>query len=358
MRLTTALVGLAAAGLATMSVAQEQPPAETPAPAAAQPAEPRPGLSGLEDTVSQLRDEPESAAQPPAETAAPPAPQAATVTPPQASTATPPPASTVTPPASTLPRPPRTIIPLSQQAEEEHAAFETAVQRGRLLGAIARAGQVGTQDMLAHVSSPDSAGISGWIAVPEANAVTVIFYAAAANGAPPTSVYRVSVVGGRVTGRETFLTGNRPPLGPHEARMAAARAATDAIDHHPCGGDDFNVFVVPPAAPDAPIDVYQLTPQTERGQFPLGGHFKSTIAPDGSVVASVALSATCAGLVVPEAAAGQDAHPLPVTDETDPLPTELHVFLSIWTRHPLVVAAGEPRRLFAVTGDGITPVRQ
>jgi hypothetical protein len=140
--------------------------------------------------------------------------------------------------------------------------------------------------------------------------------------------------------------------------MAAARAATDAIDHHPCGGDDFNVFVVPPASPDAPIDVYQLSPQSQRGHFPLGGHFKSTIARDGSVVASTALSATCADLTVPDAAAGQDAHPLPVSDEADPLPTELHVFLSIWTNHPLVVAAGDPRRLFAVTGEGINPARQ
>jgi hypothetical protein len=325
-----------------MTAAQETPAppaagpsAATPAPAPAEPAPARPGLSSLQDTINQLQDEPAPAAEPPAAT---PAPAAAA--------------------PSTARRAPRTIIPLSQQAEEEHAHFETAVQRGRLLGAIARAGQIGTQDMLAHVSNPDSAGISGWIAVPEANAVTVIFYAAAANGAPPTSVYRVSIVGGRVTGRQTFLSGNRPPLGPHEARMAAARAATDALDHHPCGSDEFNVFVVPPAAPDAPIDVYQLSPQTERGHFPLGGHFKSTIAPDGSVVASAALSATCAGLAVPEIVAGQEAHPIPVTDETDPLPTELHVFLSIWTRHPLVVAAGDPRRLFAVTGEAIAPVRQ
>jgi hypothetical protein len=247
---------------------------------------------------------------------------------------------------------------VAQQAEEERALFETAVQRGRLLGAIARAGQIGTQDMLAHVSNPDSAGISGWIAVPEGNAVTVVFYAVAGNGAPPTSVYRVSIVGGRVTGRQTFLTGDRPPLGTHEARMAAARAATDALDNHPCGGEDFNVFVVPPAAPDASIDVYQLTPLTGRGQFPLGGHFKSTIAPNGSVARSSAMSATCATLTVPELAAGAEANPLPITDQADPLPTEFHVFLSIWTRHPLVVAAGDPRRLFAVTGESITPVRQ
>jgi hypothetical protein len=334
MRLTKALLGLAAASLAAMAAAQDAAP-PGPASAPATPAPPQRGLSGLEDTVNQLQDTPAPAADAPAAAPAPAPAEAAPAT----------------------PRRPRTIVPLSQQAEEEHAHFEAATQRGRLLGAIAKAGQLGTQDMLAHVSDPNGVGISGWIAVPEGNGVTVIFYTAAATGAPPASVYRVSIVGGRVTGRETFLTGNRPPLGPHEARMAAARAATDALDHHPCAGDDFNVFVVPPAAADAPIDVYQLSPQTQRGHFPLGGHFKSTIARDGSVAASTALAAACADLAVSETAAGQEAHPLPVADAADPLPTEFHVFLSIWTNHPLVVAAGDPRRLFAVTGEGITPVR-
>ena len=339
MRLLKALP-LAALSLAAAAAGQDTAqPAQAPPSAEPSPAPPPRGLSGLEDTVNQLQDSPAPAAEPPAV----PVPRLA---PPEAA------------PAPASPARPRTVVPRAQQAEQEHAAFEAAAQRGRLLGAIARAGQIGTQDMLAHISDPNAAGISGWIAVPEGNAVTVIFYAAAANGAPPASVYRVSIVGGRVTGRQTFLTGTRPPLGPHEARMAAARAATDALDHHPCGGDDFNVFVVPPAAPDAPIDVYQLSPQTQRGHFPLGGHFKSVIAPDGSVASSTALAAACGDLVVPEVAAGQQAHPLPVTDATDPLPTELHVFFSIWTNHPLVVAAGEPRRLFAVTGEGIRPVQQ
>src|SRR5206468_1162746 len=133
------------------------------------------------------------------------------------------------------------------------------------------------------------------------------------------------------------------------------RAATDTLDHHPCGGDEFNVFVVPPASPDAPIDVYQLSPQTRPGHFPLGGHFKSTIARDGSIVASTALAAACADLAVPAAGA---AGRLTVTDPADPLPTEFHVFLAIWTNHPLIVAAGEPRRLFGVTSEGIRAVRQ
>ena len=48
--------------------------------------------------------------------------------------------------------------------------------------------------------------------------------------------------------------------------------------------------------------------------------------------------------------------PVAVTHLLDPLPTEIHVFLSIWTGHPLVVVAGDPQRLFAVTPDRIAEI--
>ncbi len=40
----------------------------------------------------------------------------------------------------------------------------------------------------------------------------------------------------------------------------------------------------------------------------------------------------------------------------DPLPTEIHVFLSILTGRPLVVVADDPQRLFQVTGEGIAEI--
>lgn len=322
MRFSPALAALAA--FATASVGQETAPAPQPppAPAPAAATTPPPGLSGLENTVNQLQD---AAATPPAA------------------------------PAETPPPRPRTIVTRGEQERLDEAALQHALQRGRLLGAIARAGQVGTQDMLAHIADPSGAGIAGWIAEPEGNGVTVIFYSAGANGAPPAAVYRVSIVGGRVTGRETFLAGGRPPLGAHEARMAAARAATDALDHHPCAGEDFNVFVVPPAAPDAPIDVYQISPQTQHGHFPLGGHFRSTVAPDGSVTASDAIGGACADLAVPDLAAGAPVAPLTVDRDGQSLPSELDVFLALWTGRPLRVNVGQPARPFAVTAEGIAP---
>jgi hypothetical protein len=40
----------------------------------------------------------------------------------------------------------------------------------------------------------------------------------------------------------------------------------------------------------------------------------------------------------------------------DPLPQDIHVFLSAWTGHPLLVVAGDPQRVFAVTPEGIAEV--
>jgi hypothetical protein len=329
MRLTKALLGATAIALAASVAAQEAtPPAEPPAKQG--------GLQDLQDTVNQLQDEPA-----PAETPAPPPP----------APAPPPPPTPAPPPPAAAPQPPP--APLTRA---ERAQLDAAVQRGRLLGAIARAGIVATQDMLSRVSDPAGAGIAGWLAEPEGNGVTVTFYAEGAAGAPPTAVYKVTILGGRATAREVFLAGERPPLGAHLARMAAARSATAALDHRPCAGEDFNVFVVPPAAPDAPIDVYQISPQTQRGHFPLGGHFKSTIAADGSVAAQRAFTRACVDVEAAPPAAGAQASPLTVTHLMDPLPTEIHVFLAIWTGHPLVVVAGDPQRLFAVSPEGIAEV--
>jgi hypothetical protein len=355
MRLTKALLGLIAfAGAGALAAAQDAPPAAPPAkaeaPAAEPPAEapPASGLSGLEDTINTLSDEPAPQTAPPAE--APP-PEAAP--PPE----TPPPAETPPPPAAeTPPPPPRPTAPAEPLTAAQRAELAAAAQRGRLLFNLARAGNLATQDMLARVSDPGGVGIAGWIAEPEGNAVTVTFFAAGADGAPPSTVYRVAILGGRATSREIFLAGTRPPLGPHQARMAAARAATDGLDHQPCGGEAFNVLVVPPSSPGAPIDVYQLSPPTQPGRFPLGGHFKTTVAADGSVVTRGYTNA-CLQIDAAAPVAGARPAPVAVTHLLDPLPTEIHVFLSLLSGHPLVVVAGDPQRLFAVTGEGIAEIR-
>jgi hypothetical protein len=339
MRLSRLLATAALTGLFAITAAAQTPqpapqPAETPA---------RGGLQGLEDTVGQLSDAPA------AETQAPATPTPAAQRPAPAAR-TPAPAA-ARPSATPGPRP----QPLTR-AQIAQLAASTA--RGRLMNAIARAGLIATQDMLARVPDPEAAGIAGWIAEPEGNSMTVTFYAEGADGAAPVVVHRSNILGNRVVSREVFLTGPRPSLSPLAARMAAARHATDSLPNQACGSAPFNVFVIPPATADGPIDVYQISPQTRRGYYPVGGHFRTTVAADGSVGESHPIANACLELAVPELPAGTPPRPLgAITHLRDPLPTEIHVFLALWTGRPLIIVADDPQRLFAVTGEGIAEIR-
>lgn len=320
--------------------------------AAAQETQPASGLSDLGETIGQLQDE-----QPPSEEARPPAEDPAADQPaapsedvapaaeePQPEVRPPADEASPTPPPAPAPRPARPLT------EEQNHALERAVARGQQLAVLARAGGVAAQDMLSRISDPDGAGIAGWVAEPEGNVMKVTFYAHGADGAPPAAVYRVSVLGARAVSREVFLTpAERPALSGVAARMAAARDATDALPNQACG-EQFNVLVVPPASADAPIDVYQLSPQADRARAPLGGHFRSTVAADGAVADTHAFGGACADLALPEVPAGQAPPPVALTDAADPLPTELHVFTAITTGRPLIVTAGDPPRRFFVGG--------
>jgi hypothetical protein len=155
-----------------------------------------------------------------------------------------------------------------------------------------------------------------------------------------------------------FLSGDRPALNPLQARMASARAAARAIaERRPCGGDEFNYLILPPAAIDAPVTVYQISPQTERGRFPLGGHFRTIVAADGSVAETRGFTNTCLDVDVPAPVEGQPPRPIAVTHLLDPLPAEIHVLAAALVGRPLVVVAGEPHRLFGVTAEAIGELR-
>lgn len=244
-------------------------------------------------------------------------------------------------------------MPPAPLARVQLDELRAAAVRGRLLGVIARAGRLATQDMLSRVPDPEGTGISGWIAEAEGNGVGVTFYADTGTG--PVTVYKVTLNGGQIVNRDIHLAGTRPPLNPIQTRMAAARAIAERQDHRPCAGDAFNYFVVPPAVPDGPIDVYQVSPQTRTGHFPLGGHFRTSVAADGSVVATRGYAA-CADVAVSEPAPGTRPAPITVAHPTDPVPQDIHAFLSAWIGRTLIVAAGDPQRLFTVTPEGITEI--
>ncbi|HET9429463.1 MAG TPA: hypothetical protein VFO69_14005 [Allosphingosinicella sp.] len=335
MRFATFLTGVAAVAIAVSAAAQNAP-SSPPEKAAGSDF----GLSDLSGTVNQLSDQRTSEAQAAAE------PQAATGAVPQAETAAAQVSSAPAPATGTLP-------PLDS---EQRAEMARAAARGRQIFAIARAGMLATQDMLSRVADPAAAGISGWIAEPEGNAMLVTFYSDSDGG--PVAVYRARVLGGRAVSRETFLTGDRPRLAGLAERMARARSGSESDEHRACTDQPFNVIAIPPAAADGPIDVYRLSAPASRSRLPLGGHFRSTVAADGNVTETRGFSRGCLNVDVGEVAPGTQAGPIAVTHLLDPLPTEIHVFLSLFSGRPLVIAAGDPTRLFMVAGDAIREMRR
>lgn len=340
MRATRLIAAAGLCGLAALAAAQNAPPAE--------PAPPQGGLSDLAATVNELTDEQreqeraDSATQPEAPAPQPQAPQPAA----EAPTATP-------APAQAVPAPARFVPPLTAA---QRAEIESIAERGRLLIAIAGAGQVATQDMLSRVPNPTEAGVDGWIAEPEGNGVTVTFYHEQDDG--PTAVYRANVLANRVVSRDVFLGTYRPALSRQQARLVAARDATERLDSRPCTTQPFNVFIVPPARAGAPIEIYRMSAPAERGRFPLGGHFKAVVNADGAIASQRTFVEGCPMMELGETpAAGQAPRPIAVAGNADALPNEIQVLISRMTGRALLVTTGDPPRQWLVAGDRIAEVR-
>ncbi len=326
MRFQTLLLPALVGSLAAAAIAQT-PPAETPVPPPAQVE--GQGLSDLTTTVQGLEDQTLPAAEP----------------------ATPAPAPTPAP----VPRPAPPVASAPALTTAQIAAVNRAAMRGRELVAITRAGMIATQDMLSRVTDPEAAGIDGWITEIEGAATVVTFFDNANDG--PKTVYRATVLGGRVTSRDTFLGTFKPPLSRGQARLAAARTAVAATEAQACSSQGFNYLVVPPATANAAIDVYRISAPAARGRIPAGGHYRVSVSAGGQLGESHAFAAACADIEVTEPPAGQQPRPIPLAASPDDVPTEVHVLLSQMSGRALVFTAGTPTRQWLVAGDRIAEIR-
>jgi hypothetical protein len=250
------------------------------------------------------------------------------------------------------PAAPRLTLTAEQQAE-----LNRTVALGRQLAVLDRAAQLTTRDMLVRVPDPTGAGIIGWVAEREGNALAVTYYAREGEGY--AAVYRGQFLGGRVVSPQVFAAGARPVLTGAAARMAAAREAVQALDHRPCGADSFNILALPPEQDGSAIAVYEISPRLAAERVPAGGHFRTIVAADGAVGESVNLTGECADMTLAPASAGQRPRPPVVNAREATFPNEAHVFLSLWAGRPIVVATGtDAVRLWGVTGEGIGELPQ
>jgi len=239
--------------------------------------------------------------------------------------------------------------PVAAQTAQERAQLDWVQERGRLLFAIDRAAWVSTDDLRGRLSAAVVGTIRGWIVERDGRAYIATYYAG--EGEARVAVYRSRVERNRVVSRDVFEEGERPPLTPLQRRLADARGAIARMGERPCANAPFNAAIIPPATPDGPLDVYALTPQTEANNYPFGGHFRATLAADGTLSAQRGFMRTCFNSEVPQGRGRAAPAAMFITHLLDPLPTEIHVFMSIWMGYPVLVGTGE--RVWAVDGERI-----
>lgn len=240
------------------------------------------------------------------------------------------------------------------QSADEQGRIAWAGQRGQLLFEVDRAAWVTTDDLAARIRDLAGSGVRGWTVERDGNGYLVVYYVG--EGDARAALYRGRVENGRVVSREVFAAGNRPALTPIQRRIADARDAAMHLERQPCTESRFNVTVIPPETPDAPIDVYALTARTQADVYPFGGHFRMTVSPSGQIAAQRAFTNSCLNMPRPQNGRGRPAA-LFITHLLDPIPTEIHVFMSLTIGLPVYVGTANPQRVWGVEGPHIRLVQ-
>lgn len=233
----------------------------------------------------------------------------------------------------------------------ERARLDATEAIGQLIFDYDRAAWVATDAMAAAIPAAELPKTGAWVVLPGADgALVVTFYEGTqGNG---RGYFDAVVKDGDVIEQKVIPISDRRPLSRVQQRMADAwKVAMVRGGHQPCAQARFNSVVLPPAAEDAPVTVYLLTPQVQRGVYPFGGHFRVDVDKDGKIVVDRAFTRACLAME----SGGGGSELMAVTHLLDPMPTEMHVFLSIWIRKPILVSTTDGRN-WAVVGDRISQI--
>jgi hypothetical protein len=247
-------------------------------------------------------------------------------------------------------------VPAAAQSREERARLEWVQARGQLLFDVDRAAWVTTDDLQARLGEAERRLIRGWTVERDGSGLVATYFGG--EGGARFALYRGRVENRQVVSREVFPEGARPPLTPLQRRLADAFAAVRRIDERPCTPAAFNAAVIPPDTPDGPIDAYALSAQTDANSFPFGGHYRVTIAADGTQSGKRGFMRSCFNAPRPEPMQdGSTPVGMMLTHLLDQIPTEIHVFMSIWIGMPVYVGTTD-RRVWSVEGNRIRLVQR
>ncbi len=247
-----------------------------------------------------------------------------------------------TPPGQTIP--PADAAAPSNAVPETGPAFRQATTLGRQIFAIDGATALASATLRRNGIDPQSGGVVGWVTEPSANGILVRFVRRGSQG--PEAAYDVTVDAGGAA--PVLARRDGAPLTPDQAaQFAAAQTALGRLDQ-PCSKTYRPVVFRDPGTRN--WRVYALATSEDPGVFMVGGHFRFLVSPDGGRILSGGRLPPPSCLAGQKTAEGHPAVAFMVAEPVSPIPTEVHVFLSLRQNLPLIVVAADGKRWLVAHG--------
>lgn len=233
---------------------------------------------------------------------------------------------------------------------------ERAMRRGSMMFWYDRAAWVTTDDLEVKLPRDRREDIGGWVVTPKGMGYHVDYVGRGA--AADHVVYAADVNGPTVSNAIAYPAATAPTLTGDALRMLNALAAARAEmarhgDWGICAQAMFNTVVLPPE--NGVIPVYFLTPQTQTGIFPFGGHYEVDIAADGRIASARKFTNSCLDMRNGTDDNGKEIAMIGVSHLLDPQPTEIHVFQQLSAGTPVAVITG-PDRIWSIENGRIERV--
>jgi hypothetical protein len=223
--------------------------------------------------------------------------------------------------------------------DQEAAALRLAEATGRAIYKHDHAASVATDAAIELPQFKKDKRVRGWITEERESVIVVTFI-----DATPAALYRIAVSKDGVAGPVTVLE-TPVPLTAYESGAATARAAAIASEYQPCT-ENYNSVVLPGADGNKWL-VYLLPGTKEDNAVPFGGAYRMEIS-GSKVISQRVFTRSC--ITVPN---NPDSVIIMVSHFLDPIPTEVHVFWSMWTKKPVYVLIQPLETLWGVGGGKI-----
>jgi hypothetical protein len=232
--------------------------------------------------------------------------------------------------------------PAPEPTAEESEAIRRAVEVGRLLYRHDRAAWIATDKVSALKGFRKDKRTRGYITVPVADAIRVVFFGDGANGRR-VALYRVDLGPDLRPLGEAEAFKEPLPLDEFESAAAAARQLAMSQNFQLCSKSYNTVILQDGSANDPSWAVYLMPAQTAK-QYMLGGSYRIDVSgPGDRIVRSRGFTRSC--IAMPN---DKDLAAMTVTHLMDTTPTEIHVFTSLAAQKPVIVLTIQGESIWAV----------